>query len=103
MPRKAKSSSAKPTSKSEFIRARLNLSPKETLAEAKSQGLKISPAMVYSIRSEAKKRGSAKGKPGRKPKAAVVTSSGRGAGNGSLEDVIRSIVKDEIKRFFAER
>lgn len=103
MPRKAKPSSANPASKSEFIRQRLNLTPKETLAEAKAAGLKLSAAMVYSVRSDANKKGSApKGKPGPKPKAAAAVSSGRGAGNG-LEDVIRNIVRQEIKAFFSER
>jgi hypothetical protein len=49
--------SAEPSiSKSQFIRDHLHLTPRETIAKAKAQGIILTPAVVYSTRSETKKK-----------------------------------------------
>lgn len=89
---------------SQFVREHSNLSPAEIIAEGAKKGLKIKVGLIYNVRAtdkKAKASGSApKGKPGRKPKA--LTSGGSGVGNG-IEAAIRSIVREEVKRFFADR
>lgn len=73
-PAKAKKpSESEPVNKSQFIRERMHLTPAETVAEAKAAGVKLSVAMVYSVRSESKKKA---GKPnGSAPKASKPTGS----------------------------
>lgn len=91
MPRKAKPAG----SKSQFIRDRLSLSAAETIKQAKAAGISISPAMVYSVRAETKKKGAAPSAPRAQASAPVK--------GGSLEQIIRGIVREEIKAFFANR
>lgn len=95
----------KKVNKSAWIRSQpIDTPAKEVVAKAKKEGIKLTDAQVYTARSALKKSGGAsKGKPGPKPKAQNIVSSGRSTGNGSLEDTIRAIVRSEIKRFFAER
>jgi hypothetical protein len=96
---------ARKVNKSAWIRSQPIETPaKELVAAAKKAGIKITDAQVYTARSSMKKAGGApKGKPGPKPKAQTIADSGRGAGNGSLEQTIRAIVRSEIKKFFSER
>jgi hypothetical protein len=95
----------KKVNKSAWIRSHaLEIPAKELVAKAKKEGIKLTDAQVYTARSALKKSGGApKGKPGPKPKAQTIASSGRGTGNGALEETIRAIVRSEIKRFFSER
>lgn len=50
-------------SKSQYIRDRAHLTPAETIAEAKKAGITLTSAMVYSVRSDAKKRSAKTGTP----------------------------------------
>lgn len=95
----------KKVNKSAWIRDQAPaLSANDVVAKAKKEGIKLTAAQVYTARSAKRKKGSApKGKPGPKPKAAAVVSSGRGTGNGSLEETIRAIVRSEIRAYFADR
>lgn len=95
----------KKVNKSAWIRSQsIDLPAKEVVAKAKKEGIRLTDAQVYTARSALKKTGGAvRGKPGPKPKTQTIASSGRGAGNGSLEDAIRAIVRSEIKKFFSER
>lgn len=78
MPKAAtKTKSKKPSesgeiNKSQFIRERMHLTPAQTVAEAKALKVKLSTAMVYSVRSETKKKS---GKANGAPKASNPTGS----------------------------
>ena len=84
------------TNLSQFVRDRPNLSPAEIVAEAEKKGLQLKVGLVYNVRATDKKaKGAApKGKPGPKAQRAAV-------GGGSLDAMVRAIVAEEIKAYFA--
>ena len=87
--------------KSQFVRDQdTSLSAAEVVAAGKAKGIKLTPAFVYSIRSAAK---AAKGSKGKAPKTVKVATlaSGHGTGNG-FEEMLREIVRDEIRSYFAK-
>jgi hypothetical protein len=71
----------------------------DVVAAAKAKGIAITPAFVYSIRSAAKQAKSG----GRAAKAPRIGRAQASGGGGSLDAIIRAIVKEEIKTFFQGR
>lgn len=61
--KKTPTKNAPEVNKSQYIRDRLSLTPAETIAEAKKAGITLTTAMVYSVRSDAKKRSAKAGTP----------------------------------------
>jgi len=90
----ATSSGAKPQSKTAFVLGQpAGLSAKEVSAKAKAQGLTITEAYVYTIRSSAKnKAGGPRRKPGR-PKG----SKNAPKGGGSMASAVGSLRKAEAQ------
>jgi hypothetical protein len=62
---------------------------KDVVAKGKAEHIALSLAQVYTARSNAKKKGAPKGKPGRKPNAVARVN---GAGGGAEEMAFRRIV-----------
>jgi hypothetical protein len=78
MASKKKTPKKRNVNKTQFVLGHPNLSAKEVVDEAKKQGIKLSDKYVYNIRAKAKAGGGkAKGKSGRKPRAA--------SGNGDVQ------------------
>src|SRR4051794_8333854 len=73
--------STKKQSKTAFVLAHANLAGAEVVDEAAKQGMNLTIAYVYSIRSKAKATGGRPTRgPGRPPKSALATST-----SGSIE------------------
>lgn len=67
---------SKGPNKSDFIRQHPNVSAPEVVAAAKAAGIKLSPNLVYLVRSADKRRNRAGGtKRGRKPRVAIASSA----------------------------
>jgi len=99
--RKTKSPAGTVTNKSQFIRDNAALSPKEIVAAAARQGIKLSSAMVYVVRSNAARKAAKKAagvpvlKPGRPRMDAGQPKATKGAKlqpAGNLEAELRRIV-----------
>jgi hypothetical protein len=63
------------------------MAAKDVVSKAKTESISLSLAQVYTARSNAKKKGGVKGKPGRKPSIARVSGGG-----SSDETTFRKIV-----------
>lgn len=91
----------KTLNKSAWIRSQpLDTPAKELVAKAKKEGFKLSEAMVYTTRSEMKRKGGGGGKP------KVLKTEGRPGkvlAGGGFEDMLRQLIREEIKSFFSER
>jgi F0F1-type ATP synthase membrane subunit b/b' len=93
----------KTVNKSEYIRKHPNTPASELIAQAKKEGITLTAAQIYTTRSEAKRKaGGAPEKAGRPAKVARLADSGRGTGNG-IEQMLRQLVREEIKAYFTER
>ncbi len=94
MPRKKnESGESKGPNKTAYVLSMPDLSAKELSATAKTEGIDISEAYVYTIRSAAKrKQGAPKGKPGR-PKASTSSSSGSAKASGAEAEVMRLVIE----------
>jgi hypothetical protein len=91
MPKTSKkaSKSSPRLNKSAWIRNQPAAMPaKDVVAKGKAEHIALSLAQVYTARSNAKKKGAPKGKPGRKPNAVARVSGA----SGSDEQAFRRIV-----------
>jgi hypothetical protein len=87
--KKAPKSSAPRLNKSAWIRSQpASMPAKDVVAKGKAEHVSLSLAQVYTARSNAKKKGEPKGKPGRKPNAVARLNGG----GGSEELAFRRIV-----------
>lgn len=93
---------SKKVNKSAWIRSQpIDTPAADLVAAAKKEGISISVGQVYTARSELRKKGGTVGKPGRRPGSTVARVST--ASGGSIDEMIRAIVRDEVKRYFTER
>lgn len=67
----------------------------ELIAKAKKEGVTITAAQIYTTRAESKK------KAGTSPKTSPKASTP--AKGGSFEELLRGLVREEIRRYFTER
>jgi hypothetical protein len=91
----AATTASKTTSKAAFVRAHASLSPKEIIAKAKAQGIKLGVSYVYNVRGADKM--AAKKKRGGKLSAAVATSPAlQGHGPSSSVEALLKAVGAEL-------
>jgi hypothetical protein len=91
----AATTAGKTTSKAAFVRAHASLSPKEIIAKAKAQGIKLGVSYVYNVRGADKM--AAKKKRGGKLSAAVATSPAlQGHGPSSSVEALLKAVGAEL-------
>ena len=84
----------KTVNKAAWIRTQpTDLPAKELVSRAKKAGFAITEAQVYTTRSDMKKKGG----------GSALKPTRTSGGGGSLDVMVRAIVREEIKAFFASR